>query len=292
MLPAGMAWIGASPLSLQYAQMLKSERPKEEMKGSPSPHREPVSSMEMAAPPMMGANGEETSPLRPSQGLPRQRAASRVLIRRLSDLMLRALDRASDVWDPLLTAPDPSTSYVMDPLAISNRAEPVDRYGRALPWRWGRSLTRDLLGRYGPIVGSVALLISVLGHGFLVSPPRGDMPVVLPRASGISPQPKVPPAEVVPPSLPSQPQPQSGGVQQQTATTSPNSLAQAPSAFLMLLAGFVVGAAAVWIAGRRLRRELRRRRRRVYALERELAATQSLLATQSTKGKSELSARG
>jgi lipopolysaccharide assembly protein A len=49
---------------------------------------------------------------------------------------------------------------------------------------------------------------------------------------------------------------------------------------LMLLAGFVVGVSAAWIAGRRLRRELRRRRRRVQALERELAATQSRLEDQ------------
>ena len=34
---------------------------------------------------------------------------------------------------------------------------------------------------------------------------------------------------------------------------------------LLLLAGFVVGAATAWTAGRRVRRELRRRRRRVEA---------------------------
>jgi len=44
---------------------------------------------------------------------------------------------------------------------------------------------------------------------------------------------------------------------------------------LVLLAGLVLGAAAVWIAGRSLRRELRRRRRRIEALERELAASRS-----------------
>ena len=40
----------------------------------------------------------------------------------------------------------------------------------------------------------------------------------------------------------------------------------------LLLLGFVIGAAAAWLAGRHTRRELRRRRRRVEALERELLA--------------------
>jgi putative membrane protein len=46
---------------------------------------------------------------------------------------------------------------------------------------------------------------------------------------------------------------------------------------LPLLAGFLAGKFAGWIAGARRRRELRHRRRRIGALERELAATQSLL---------------
>ena len=41
---------------------------------------------------------------------------------------------------------------------------------------------------------------------------------------------------------------------------------------LLLLAGFVTGAAASWLGGRHTRRELRRRRRRVEALERDLVA--------------------
>jgi lipopolysaccharide assembly protein A len=52
---------------------------------------------------------------------------------------------------------------------------------------------------------------------------------------------------------------------------------------LTLFAGFVMGAACVWIAGHGLRRELRRRRRRVEALERELAATQARLTDQTAK---------
>jgi uncharacterized integral membrane protein len=52
---------------------------------------------------------------------------------------------------------------------------------------------------------------------------------------------------------------------------------------LTLFAGFVLGAACVWIAEHGLRRELRRRRRRVEALERELGATQARLTDQAEK---------
>ena len=58
----------------------------------------------------------------------------------------------------------------------------------------------------------------------------------------------------------------------------------------LLLAGFVIGATAAWIAGRRIRRELRRRRRRVAMLERELAATRSQLEDQAETGRSEVPA--
>jgi putative membrane protein len=47
--------------------------------------------------------------------------------------------------------------------------------------------------------------------------------------------------------------------------------------FLSLLVGFLIGGCAAWIAGGRDRSELRRRRRRIEALERELAVTQSQL---------------
>ncbi len=47
--------------------------------------------------------------------------------------------------------------------------------------------------------------------------------------------------------------------------------------FLSLAAGAVFGASAAWLAGRRDRRELRNRRRRIAALERELALSQSQL---------------
>jgi lipopolysaccharide assembly protein A len=46
--------------------------------------------------------------------------------------------------------------------------------------------------------------------------------------------------------------------------------------FLSLLIGALIGVSAAWISGRR-RRELQRRRRRIEALERELAATQARL---------------
>jgi uncharacterized integral membrane protein len=44
--------------------------------------------------------------------------------------------------------------------------------------------------------------------------------------------------------------------------------------FAALLIGFVVGAIAAWLGGRHRRRELRRSRRRIGALEGELAASQ------------------
>lgn len=47
-----------------------------------------------------------------------------------------------------------------------------------------------------------------------------------------------------------------------------------------LIVGFVVGAVAAWLGGRRRRSELRHCRRRVEALGRELAATQSQFAAE------------
>jgi uncharacterized integral membrane protein len=49
---------------------------------------------------------------------------------------------------------------------------------------------------------------------------------------------------------------------------------------LTLLTGVVIGAIGAWLSGRS-RRELRRQRRRVVALERELAATQAQLSNRS-----------
>ena len=47
--------------------------------------------------------------------------------------------------------------------------------------------------------------------------------------------------------------------------------------FLSLAIGALIGMAIAWMAGHRTRRELRARRRRIDALERELVATQSQL---------------
>ncbi len=47
--------------------------------------------------------------------------------------------------------------------------------------------------------------------------------------------------------------------------------------FFSLLIGALIGLVAAWMAGRRKRRELGARRRRIDALERELTATQSQL---------------
>jgi lipopolysaccharide assembly protein A len=55
---------------------------------------------------------------------------------------------------------------------------------------------------------------------------------------------------------------------------------------LLLLAGFVIGAATTWICGRRKRRELRRGRRRLEALERELTAARPQLVVPAGTGKS------
>src|SRR5438445_10037760 len=57
---------------------------------------------------------------------------------------------------------------------------------------------------------------------------------------------------------------------------------------LLLLAGFLTGAATAWITGRRVRRELRRRRRRVEALEGELKAARSELESHLAKGRREV----
>jgi lipopolysaccharide assembly protein A len=51
--------------------------------------------------------------------------------------------------------------------------------------------------------------------------------------------------------------------------------------FFSLLIGALIGAFAMWISCSSNRRELRQRRRRIEALERELTATQSQLETRS-----------
>jgi uncharacterized integral membrane protein len=58
--------------------------------------------------------------------------------------------------------------------------------------------------------------------------------------------------------------------------------------FLSLLVGALIGVAIAWMAGHRNRRELRARRRRIEALERELMATQSQFEDHSARAKTQL----
>ena len=58
--------------------------------------------------------------------------------------------------------------------------------------------------------------------------------------------------------------------------------------FLSLAIGALIGVAIAWMAGHRTRRELRARRRRIDALERELMATQSQIGEHSEPAKTQL----
>jgi uncharacterized integral membrane protein len=58
--------------------------------------------------------------------------------------------------------------------------------------------------------------------------------------------------------------------------------------FLSLAIGALIGVAIAWMAGHRTRRELRARRRRIDALERELMATQSQFEDHSARVKTQL----
>jgi uncharacterized integral membrane protein len=58
--------------------------------------------------------------------------------------------------------------------------------------------------------------------------------------------------------------------------------------FLSLAIGALIGVAIAWMASHRTRRELRTRRRRIEALERELMATQSQFEDHSARAKTQL----
>jgi len=58
--------------------------------------------------------------------------------------------------------------------------------------------------------------------------------------------------------------------------------------FLSLAIGALIGVAIAWMAGHRTRRELRARRRRIDALERELMATQSQFEDHSARANTQL----
>jgi uncharacterized integral membrane protein len=60
--------------------------------------------------------------------------------------------------------------------------------------------------------------------------------------------------------------------------------------FFSLVLGVLIGIATAWMAGHRTRRELRTRRRRIEALERELAATQARIEDHSGSTKARLPA--
>jgi uncharacterized integral membrane protein len=61
--------------------------------------------------------------------------------------------------------------------------------------------------------------------------------------------------------------------------------------FLSLVIGALIGVAIAWMAGHAKRRELRTRRRRIDALERELTTTQSQIGNRSEPAKAQLPAR-
>jgi hypothetical protein len=81
--------------------------------------------------------------------------------------------------------------YAPDPFTITGRVVAVDRSGRPLPWRWERSLSRDLLGQYGWVAASAAVVIAALAQTVpntpnrLPAPPQARVPTTqtLPTAS-------------------------------------------------------------------------------------------------------------
>ena len=90
-----------------------------------------------------------------------------------------------------LTQPEPKSAY-FDQLG-GRVGEPRDRLGRPLPWRWSRSLSRDLLGPYGLAILCAAIAIKAVSYVPLTPP---NTPNVSPNQSG------VPPQELAPSTLP------------------------------------------------------------------------------------------
>src|SRR5438132_125564 len=94
------------------------------------------------------------------------------------------------VGEMLASTPRPFQE-ALDPVASA--AEPTDRTGARLPWRWARSLTHDLLGVAGAVAGGMAaaLVLSSIGVSLLGLPPftveRSDIPPAPPPLPRIVP---------------------------------------------------------------------------------------------------------
>jgi hypothetical protein len=73
------------------------------------------------------------------------------------------------VREVIASAPQPLRE-ALDPVASA--AEPADRDGRRLSWRWARSTTADLFGRFGVALGCVSAAIMI----WTIVAPRLDLP--------------------------------------------------------------------------------------------------------------------
>jgi hypothetical protein len=67
----------------------------------------------------------------------------------------------------------PRSFYAPDPFAV-DPGYAVDRSGRPLPWRWKRSLSRDLLGHYGLMFAGAAVVIAALAY-IIPNTPNGPV---------------------------------------------------------------------------------------------------------------------
>jgi hypothetical protein len=89
-------------------------------------------------------------------------------------------------------------SYEPDPLAVAFQGEPVDRSGRPLPWRWERSLSRDLLGQHGLMLVGAAAVISALAYTTRNEPPVGAQGSIPTPPAELPQTPANPPAAQMP----------------------------------------------------------------------------------------------
>ncbi len=88
----------------------------------------------------------------------------------------------------------PELSVAQNSLAAAARGETLDKFGRPLPWRWRRSLSRDLLGPYGlAMIGAAAAITflsldSAIGPNFLPGQPDRSAPPAQKPAPSSQPQ--------------------------------------------------------------------------------------------------------